>query len=149
MSTLLPCSLVQAKATRSPEGEIAGASLSPALLTSGVRLGGVVLTAGRNAKKRPAAAAKPAGEPPRFALPAILDVTLKTESQVIESRNVLGLIEGSDPSLRDQVVVLSAHLDHIGVTAAVDGDSINNGALDNAAGVATTLEAARAFQHGR
>ena len=92
------------------------------------------------------AAAKPAGDPPRFALPAILDVTLKTESQVIESRNVLGLIEGSDPSLRDQVVVLSAHLDHIGVTAAVDGDSINNGALDNAAGVATTLEAARAFQ---
>jgi Zn-dependent M28 family amino/carboxypeptidase len=42
--------------------------------------------------------------------------------------------------------VLSAHLDHIGVTPPVDGDSINHGALDNAAGVATTLEVARAFQ---
>lgn len=92
------------------------------------------------------AAEKPKGDPPRFTLATSLDVTLHTESKVVESRNVAGLLEGSDPRLKDEVVVMSAHLDHIGVTAAVDGDSINNGALDNAAGVATTLEAVRAFQ---
>jgi Zn-dependent M28 family amino/carboxypeptidase len=96
--------------------------------------------------KLAAMAEKPKGDPPRFALPATLDVTLHTESKAIHSENVAGLIEGSDPKLKDEVVVLSAHLDHIGVTPPVDGDSINNGALDNAAGVATTLEVARAFQ---
>ena len=83
--------------------------------------------------------------PPRFALATTLDVTLHTESQVIESENVAGLLEGSDPRLKNEVVVLSAHLDHIGITPPVKGDEINNGALDNAAGVATTLEVARAF----
>ena len=92
------------------------------------------------------AAAKPKGDPPRFALMTTLDATLRTESKLVESRNVVGLLEGSDPILKDEVVVLSAHLDHVGVTAAVDGDAINNGALDNAAGVATTLEAVRTFQ---
>ncbi|MBL8557043.1 MAG: M20/M25/M40 family metallo-hydrolase [Phenylobacterium sp.] len=92
-----------------------------------------------------AAAEKPKGDPPRFALPARLDVTLHAETRTIESANVAGMIEGSDPRLKDEVVVLSAHLDHIGVTPPVDGDGINNGALDNAAGVATTLEVARAF----
>ena len=92
------------------------------------------------------AAAKPKGDPPRFALMTTLDATLRTESKLVESRNVVGLLEGSDPILKNEVVVLSAHLDHVGVTAAVDGDAINNGALDNAAGVATTLEAVRTFQ---
>lgn len=91
------------------------------------------------------AAEKPKGDPPRFPLATALDVTLRTESKVIESRNVAGLIEGSDPRLKDEVVVLSAHLDHIGVTPPVKDDGINNGALDNAAGVATTLEVARTF----
>lgn len=91
------------------------------------------------------AAEKPKGDPPRFALATSLDVTLHVESRTIESANVAGLIEGSDPALKDEVIVLSAHLDHIGVTPPVGGDSINNGALDNAAGVATTLEVARAF----
>ena len=86
------------------------------------------------------------GNPPRFALATALDATLHTETKVIESENVAGLIEGSDPKLKDEVVVLSAHLDHIGVTPPVDGDSINNGALDNASGVAITLEVARTFQ---
>ncbi len=92
------------------------------------------------------AAAKPKGDPPRFALPTRLDVTLNTESKTLESANVAGMIEGSDPRLKDEVVVLSAHLDHIGVTPPVNGDEINNGALDNASGIATTLEVARAFQ---
>ena len=92
-----------------------------------------------------AAAEKPKGDPPRFVLARSLDVTLHMESKEIESANVAGLIEGSDPRLREQVVVLSAHLDHVGVTPPINGDGINNGALDNAAGIATTLEVARAF----
>jgi hypothetical protein len=80
---------------------------------------------------------------PHFPLTWSLDAKLSNEVKVIESRNVAGLLPGRDPLLKDEVVVLSAHLDHIGVTPPVNGDSINNGALDNAAGVATTLEVAR------
>jgi Zn-dependent M28 family amino/carboxypeptidase len=92
-----------------------------------------------------AAAEAPAGDPPRFALPGRLDAVFRTESRTVESRNVAGLIEGSDPTLKAETVVLSAHLDHVGLVEDGKGDVINNGALDNAAGVATTLEVARAF----
>jgi Zn-dependent M28 family amino/carboxypeptidase len=80
---------------------------------------------------------------PQFPLPWTLEATLNVETKSIESRNIAGLVPGRDPALKDEIVVLSAHLDHIGVTAPVNGDSINNGALDNAAGVATTIEVAR------
>ncbi|WP_332773160.1 M28 family metallopeptidase [Phenylobacterium sp.] len=95
-------------------------------------------------------AAAETGAPPRFALPSRLDAALNTELKTLESVNVVGLIEGSDPILKNEVVVLSAHLDHIGVsTNPVNGDAVNNGALDNAGGVATTLEVARAFLAGK
>jgi Zn-dependent M28 family amino/carboxypeptidase len=61
------------------------------------------------------------------------------------SPNVLGLIPGSDPALRDEVVILMAHLDHVGVRETKGGDGIINGAMDNAAGVAIVLEVARTF----
>ncbi len=63
----------------------------------------------------------------------------------LESPNVAGLLRGSDPSLREEVVVYSAHLDHLGIGEPVQGDSIYNGALDNASGSAGLLEVARAF----
>jgi Zn-dependent M28 family amino/carboxypeptidase len=85
----------------------------------------------------------PARTLPRFALPWSLEATLNVEVKPVESRNVVGMIPGRDPMLKDELIVLSAHLDHLGVTAPVNGDAINNGALDNAAGVATTLEVAR------
>ena len=71
----------------------------------------------------------------------------------IESPNVLGLIRGADPALRDEVVVLSAHLDHVGVRPAGASrdpgkDVIANGAMDNAMGVAIMLDVARQFQVG-
>jgi Zn-dependent M28 family amino/carboxypeptidase len=93
-----------------------------------------------------AASETPAGDLPRFALPSSLEATLRSESKAIESVNVAGMIEGSDPRLKDEVIVLSAHLDHIGITPPVNGDEINNGALDNAGGIATTLEVARTFK---
>ncbi len=59
------------------------------------------------------------------------------------SDNVVAVMPGHDPKLKDEYVVLSAHLDHTGVGEPVNGDSINNGAMDNASGVATLLEVAR------
>ena len=61
------------------------------------------------------------------------------------SANVIGKITGSDPGLRDEFVVYSAHLDHLGICPPVAGDNICHGALDNASGVATLLEIARAY----
>jgi Zn-dependent M28 family amino/carboxypeptidase len=70
---------------------------------------------------------------------------LKAKIRAIESRNVLGMIPGSDPKLRDQYVLYSAHWDHLGTALPVNGDAIYNGAIDNATGVGVVLETARAF----
>lgn len=93
-----------------------------------------------------AAAETPDGVTPRFELPLTAQVSLTNEIARVDSSNVVGLIEGSDPARKDEYVVLSAHLDHIGTSEPVDGDSINNGALDNAGGIATLLEVARGFE---
>ena len=79
--------------------------------------------------------------------PLGVTATLRSKSRQSEatSSNVVALLRGSDPVLRDEYVVLTAHLDHVGVGPERDGDSIYNGALDNATGVATMIEAARAF----
>ena len=66
----------------------------------------------------------------------------------VSSPNVIGLLEGNDPVLRDEIIVLTAHLDHIGITPSIAEDQINNGALDNASGTATLLEAARLLKAG-
>jgi Zn-dependent M28 family amino/carboxypeptidase len=70
---------------------------------------------------------------------------VKNTMRTLDSKNVLGKVEGSDPRLRDEFVVYSAHWDHLGIGAPVKGDRIYNGALDNASGVAQLLEVARAF----
>lgn len=67
-----------------------------------------------------------------------------TRHTSIRSRNVAGILRGRGPS-RDQYVVYSAHLDHVGVGEPVDGDAIYNGAVDNASGVAALLCIAEAF----
>ena len=61
----------------------------------------------------------------------------------IESRNVVGRVTGSDPQLRSQAVVYSAHWDHLGIGIPVNGDKIYNGAVDNATGCGVVLEIAR------
>lgn len=87
------------------------------------------------------------GAPKGFDLMA--SATMKrssTLSETFESPNVLAVLEGADPVLKDEYVVLSAHLDHIGVNERAQGDDkINNGALDNASGVAILMEVARAY----
>jgi Zn-dependent M28 family amino/carboxypeptidase len=72
-------------------------------------------------------------------------MAVKNTLRTIDSQNVVAKLEGSDPTLKDEYVVYSAHWDHLGVGAPVNGDKIYNGALDNASGVATVLEIARAF----
>lgn len=74
-------------------------------------------------------------------------VTLERTSKVttVTSPNVIGVLPGSDPKLAGEYVLLMAHLDHDGVDPKLTGDQIYNGAMDNAAGTATMLEAARAF----
>jgi Zn-dependent M28 family amino/carboxypeptidase len=79
---------------------------------------------------------------PRFPLRASLRAKVAFESSRLESHNVAGLLRGSDPALRGECVVLSAHLDHLGVGEPIDGDRIYNGAMDNASGVAALLDVA-------
>jgi hypothetical protein len=93
------------------------------------------------------AASKKPGAIHGFDLRARLKFSDRMEWNDFSSPEVIGLLPGADPALKDQYVVLMGHLDHLGVKAnAKPGeDPIYNGALDNAAGVATMLEAAREF----
>ncbi|CAN5212352.1 M28 family metallopeptidase [soil metagenome] len=76
-----------------------------------------------------------------------IDVGLSASYSDLASRNVLGIIEGNDPDLRDEYVIYSAHHDHLGIAPEpVDGDSIYNGAWDNASGTAAVLEIANALK---
>ncbi|MCW3837189.1 M20/M25/M40 family metallo-hydrolase [Sphingomonas canadensis] len=83
---------------------------------------------------------------PTGPLAATLTLASKTSVVPTPSKNVIGMIEGSDPALKGQYLVLTAHLDHVGVGDAVNGDRIYNGAMDNASGVAALIEVARAFR---
>ena len=88
-----------------------------------------------------------AGKPlPTFELPASLRATVAVASEDIESPNVVGLLPGTDPVLKDEYVVLSAHLDHVGIGEPVNGDRIHNGAMDNASGIAGLIETAVAIR---
>ncbi len=87
------------------------------------------------------------GNPKRMALPMSARVETRTEINRVMSSNVAGLLEGSDPVLKDQVIVLSAHLDHTGICPDVKGDKICNGAMDNAMGIASMIEVAHGFKH--
>ncbi|GAB3339402.1 M28 family metallopeptidase [Marilutibacter aestuarii] len=78
-----------------------------------------------------------------FPLPGTVHLAARTRIAPAESRNVVARLAGSDHALAAEHVVFSAHLDHVGIGAPVDGDAIYNGALDNALGVAIMLEAAK------
>jgi Zn-dependent M28 family amino/carboxypeptidase len=85
------------------------------------------------------------GRPQSFELPVRASLRNTNRRERIESPNVAAVLRGSDPRLKDEYVVLTAHLDHVGVGDPVDGDAIYNGAYDNASGVAILLEVAKAF----
>jgi Zn-dependent M28 family amino/carboxypeptidase len=77
-----------------------------------------------------------------------LDMSFRSSVEHLLSENVVGVVRGSDPRLRDQYVAFSAHWDHFGIGPIVNGDSIYNGALDNASGTADMLAIARAAAAG-
>ena len=91
-----------------------------------------------------------AGKPlPAFDLKEKIHATTAIDKGTpIETQNVVGILEGSDPKLKSEYVVISAHLDHLGVGRPVNGDAIYNGAMDNASGVASVIECAKILVAG-
>ncbi len=88
-----------------------------------------------------------AGEPfPKF--PLAVKIRATTSVQIVEqlqAPNIVGILPGSDPRLKSEYLVLSAHLDHVGVGREINGDSIYNGAMDNAVGIASLIEIAKSL----
>jgi Zn-dependent M28 family amino/carboxypeptidase len=78
----------------------------------------------------------------------IIDASMRNTLQHLSANNVVGVVRGIDPKVRDEYVVYSAHWDHFGIGPAVNGDSIYNGAVDNASGTATVLTIAHAAAEG-
>ena len=86
---------------------------------------------------------------PRFDLNLRLKGEIAAKDRTFSSPNVVGLLPGRDRKLKDEYVVLTAHLDHVGVDKPVNGDSIYNGAMDNASGIASMIESGRALTKKR
>jgi Zn-dependent M28 family amino/carboxypeptidase len=90
-------------------------------------------------------AAAKEGKPLSFSLPVTAKIKIVSKLEDLHSPNAVARLQGSDRELRDEHVVYTAHLDHLGIGEPVNGDNIYNGALDNASGSACLLEIARAF----
>ena len=80
---------------------------------------------------------------PKFPLTATIRADVKLTKSQVESQNVAGMLPGNDPRLKNEYVVLTAHLDHLGIGQPINGDKIYNGAMDDASGIASILEVAR------
>ncbi len=83
---------------------------------------------------------------PHFPLQVSLSAATVTHSKDIESTNIVARIPGTDPKLKNQYVVLSAHIDHVGIGEPINGDRIYNGAMDNGSGSALLLDIARSLK---
>lgn len=81
-------------------------------------------------------------------LPSFADEDTVPESRRRAGVNVVGILRGSDPALRDQVILVDAHYDHLGIGRPVNGDSIYNGADDDGSGTVAVLEIARTLAQG-
>jgi Zn-dependent M28 family amino/carboxypeptidase len=99
--------------------------------------------AGRHVDELLAACEKPDFKP--IDLGIRLRGRMVSKIRAVDSRNVAAIVPGSDPQLKDQVVIFSAHWDHLGIGAPVNGDPIYHGAIDNATGCAILLELARVW----
>ena len=78
-------------------------------------------------------------------LGATASIAIRNTVRTVDSRNVVARLEGSDPALKEEHVIYTAHWDHFGIGVPVNGDAIYNGALDNASGTGALVEMARAF----
>jgi Zn-dependent M28 family amino/carboxypeptidase len=111
-------------------------------ITSGMA-GQLMALAGQDLSQLTAAAARRDFRP--VPLGARLRAHIVSEVREIQTANVVGILEGSGPKLKDQAVIYSAHHDHLGIGEPVNGDPIYHGAADNASGVGILLELARAY----
>jgi hypothetical protein len=107
--------------------------------------GAEILFAGAPSSLEESFAAARSGRHQSFPLPWRVHIHTVSTLTTYESPNIIGKVLGSDPALRDQYVVYTAHVDHLGTCPPIDGDAICHGSLDNASGVATLLEIARAY----
>jgi hypothetical protein len=85
-------------------------------------------------------------KPQSFALPVTAKLHEVSRNEAISSPNVIAVLPGSDPKLSQEYVVYSAHVDHLGIGKPINGDSIYNGAADDASGTAALLVIAKAFK---
>jgi hypothetical protein len=85
---------------------------------------------------------------PLFPLPFHLKASVVASYSRLTSPNIVAKLEGSDPGLKAEYVAVSAHLDHLGIGAPINGDRIYNGAMDDASGVATVLDIAHRLKQG-
>jgi len=83
---------------------------------------------------------------PHFPLTASIRARARLKTKVVMSSNLVARLPGNDPQLKNEYVVLSAHIDHVGIGEPVNGDRIYNGAMDNAAGVAVLLDVAASLK---
>lgn len=83
---------------------------------------------------------------PRFPLAVSVQAKVRVKTKAVDSANLVARVMGSDPQLKNEYVVLSAHIDHVGIGEPVDGDRIYNGAMDNASGVAVLLDVAASLK---
>jgi Zn-dependent M28 family amino/carboxypeptidase len=83
---------------------------------------------------------------PRFPLAASLKAEATVHTTQVESANLVGKLPGSDPVLKDEFVVLSAHIDHVGIGAPINGDKIYNGAMDDGSGTAAVMDIAASLK---
>lgn len=103
----------------------------------------IVSAAGRDFSALLAAANQPGFRP--VPLPVRVKVHVVSKVRFFDAPNVLGLIRGSDPALKSQAVLFTAHYDHLGIRPEQPGDNIYDGALDNASGTAMVMDIARAI----
>ena len=83
---------------------------------------------------------------PHFSLAVSLQATATIKSTSVESSNIVAKLPGKDPALKDEFVALSAHIDHVGIGAPINGDSIYNGAMDNGSGSALVMDMAASLK---
>ena len=83
---------------------------------------------------------------PHFPLKVSVSAATATHSKEVDSTNIVARIAGSDPALKSENVVLSAHIDHVGIGEPINGDRIYNGAMDNGSGSALLLDIARSLK---
>jgi Zn-dependent M28 family amino/carboxypeptidase len=93
-----------------------------------------------------AALAKDGKPLPRFPLAFSIRAKTKLEKKDVESANIIGKLPGTDPVLKNEYVVVSAHIDHVGIGEPINGDRIYNGAMDNASGSAVVLDVAASLR---